>query len=296
MSKKESYFEEVALKDYLSFHDNPRQRNTVMRAKDAKKKHLAKWREHFRLIQVAELPNGQRYLIDAHTRRYLIKSSHFQQKDLPNKFFAYIIPAKNYKEVEELYESCDSTSAVEKKRDAMYSTMKSLGYIFQSDRFQAPSLFGCVAVLNCSNVKSGDYESWMSLWYEELIVLDKFRLPKGNKAGKGGPVVITATAIAGALQLINKGYADEVHAFLLDLQTDNGTKKGTSRCGVQCLIEWMATADIAKGGGAIAYPVILDKFMVAFNMYINKGRAPSISNKQYTKAMRKKYECIKTAV
>ena len=295
MSKKESYFAEVSLRDYMSFHDNPRQRNTVMRAKDAKKKHLSKWQEHFRLIQVAELPTGQRYLIDAHTRRYLIESGHFPSKSLPNNFYAYVIPAKTRKEVEELYESCDSTSAVEKKRDAMYSTMKSLGYIFQSDRFQAPSLFGCVATLNCENVESGDYHAWMSLWYEELKVLDGFCLPKGNKAGKGGPVVITATAIACTLQLINRGYADEAHAFLIDLKTDNGTKKGTSRCGVQCFIEWMATADIVKGGGGVAYPIIRDKFMVAFDMYINEKKAPSINSRHFTKVLRKKYECIKIA-
>ena len=290
---KESYFEEVSLSDYKSFHENPRQRNTALRAKDAKRKHLSKWREHFRLIQVAELPSGQRYLIDAHTRRHLIKSGHFSAKDLPNTFYAYVIPAKNRKEVEQLYDSCDSTSAVEKKRDAMYSTMKSLGYVFQSDRFQAPSLFGCVAPLNCKDVKSGNYKEWMTLWYEELKVLDGFRLPKGNKAGKGGTNVITAAAIAATLQLINRGYADEVHSFLLDLQTDNGCKKGTQRCGVQCFIEWMGTAEIVKGGGATSYPIILEKFMVAFDMYIKNGRKDSINSKKYTKPMRKKYECIK---
>lgn len=278
--------EKVTVKDFLTYKSNPRQRNTEDRAEKAKKDHLVKWIDEHSVFFVAELPNGERYLCDAHTRQYLIQTGHFPKADLPKYLIAIVVDAKNLKEVEDKYRYFDSSKAGETASDKNYSAMKSLGHTFKSARLQKPTDLGAIPTVCCEGVKSGDQDTWMKLWKKELIKFDNYDIPKGSAKGVGK--TLTAGVIAASVQLISNGY--DVKDFLLKVRNDEGKKDRSQKCGVQHLVEWLTTTE-EKTSGAIGYKNVAEKTLACFSLYESgklQTRFPKL-----TKGFRKKYVKIK---
>ena len=289
--RKPPYSEEISLEQYMSYDENPIQRKTGLRLSGAKKNHLKKFKAPHAVIMVAEYPewqNKQRVLIDGHTRRACIRDGHFPPMDVPETFLANVFSINNQEQAEALYEMFDNKASVETSSDKNYSVMKSLGYEFQSERFQKPTDLGAVSQLCCDKVGAGDTKEWMRLWKEELMELDSYNIPKGKV--KGSPKFLTAPVIAVGLQLINKKFPN-VKDFLMKIRDDGGRKSGATKCGVQHLVDWMLTTKLPKAG-AEGYAIVAEKTKACFHLYQSgkmQSQTPKLGKKQ-----RELYTTIKT--
>ena len=278
--------EKITIEEFLTYKENPRQRNTVTHAEDAKKDHLAEWVDEHGVVFVAELPSGKRYLLDAHTRQYLIETGHFSKADLPKHLIAIVVDAKDLKEVEDKYRYFDSNKSNETASDKNYSAMKSLGYDFKSERLQKPTDLGAIPTVCCEGVKNSDHDTWMKLWKKEIIKFDNYDIPKGAARGVGK--TLTAGVIAASVQLISNGY--DVRDFLLKIRNDEGDKVQTKKCGVQHLVDWLTTTE-EKTSGAAGYRNVAEKTLACFSLYESgkmQARFPKL-----TKKMSKKYTKVK---
>ena len=276
----------ITLEQFLTYKDNPRQRNTKQRAEWAKKKHLAKWCEEHGVIFVSELPSGTRYINEGHTRQFLIREGHFPTSDLPEKLIAIVVSASNLEEVAEKYRYYDSRDTVEQASDKNFSSMRALGHKFKSERFQKPTDLGAIPTVCCEGVANGDQDTWMKLWLDEIIELDNYNIPKGTAKGVGK--TLTAGVLAAAVQLISNGY--DVKDFILKVRNDGGSKQGSKKCGVQHLVDWITTTD-EKTSGAKGYPNVADKTLACFDLYYNGNMQTKLP--KLTKPLRKKYVKIK---
>ena len=288
---EKTWYERITMQQFMSYKTNPRQRDTEERVKDAKLNrarmgHLKKFMPHHAWIHASDL-NGIRYLADAHTRQLLIKEKHFPSSDLPTHFHAMVESAKDMDEVEDHYRYYDSPACVEQASDKNFSAARSLGYKFKSERFKKLTGLGAIPQVCCRGVKNADTDVWMSLWMDELMKLDGYDLPKGNKKGVGK--TITAPVLAATVMLINRGYY--VKDFLMKIRDDDGDKKGSRKCGAQHFVDWITTTDERTSGGG-GYPNVAEKTIACFDLFY-KGKM-QVKLPKYTKDMETKYTKIKT--
>lgn len=277
---------QITLKEYLEINDNPKQRNTLLRAKSAKKNHLAEWHPVHSFISASRF-KGQLYLNDGHTRRELIRQGHFEPEDLPSKFHLAIIECDLYEEICNNYDCYDTKSAVESASDSNYSLFKHLGHEFESERFSKPTDLGAIQSLACNNCKTR--EDWVRAWFDEVVALDRFHIPAGTP--KGVEKTLFAGAIAAIVMLINRGYSEEVKQFAIDVRADNGIKKGSSRDGVQLFVEWILTTP-EKTSGYEGYKRVAQKFIVCFDLWLKGHRKSTIP--AFTKKLSSKYWVVKS--
>lgn len=278
---------EITLEQYLEILDNPKQRNTELRAKSAKKKHLSEWHPAHSFVS-ASLFEGKLYLNDGHTRRELIRQGHFSPEDLPETYHLAVIECDRYEDVCDNYDCYDSKSAVESASDTNYSLFKHLGHEFKSQRFQKPTDLGAIHSLACDGTVV-TREDWVRAWFSEVVELDRFDIPAGTAKGVGK--TLTAGAIAAAVMLIHRGYGDKVRQFILDVRADRGEKKGQSRDGVQLFVEWILSTG-EKTSGYLGYKNVAEKFIVCFDLWLKGHRRCSIPTA--TKKLLSKYLVIKS--
>ncbi len=271
----------IKIAEYLEINDNPRQRNTELRAKTAKRKHLSEWSPAHELISVSRLPCGEMYLNDGHTRRFLIEEGHFDDDSLPKHVWAFIIDVENEEQAAENYKCYDSKESVEQASDMNYSTMKELGHVFKSERFQKPSDLGAVNAVCCDG-SAVTREDWMSLWFDEIIELDEYDIPKGS--ARGVKKTVTAGFISGCLMLIGREY--DVKDFILAVRGNLGSKSGGKKCGVQHFCDWITNTE-EKTSGYEGYLNVMRKTLSCFDLWYRDHMQTKLPG--YSKRIKEKY-------
>lgn len=273
-----TYSKDFTIDQWLQCHDNPRQRNTELRAGRAKKKHLCNWKSVHNSIAISKL-NGEYYLNDSHTRRYLYEEGHFDGCEMPTHLQAFVIECDTIEEVVENYKCYDAKQAVEKASDEYYSQMKELGYVFKSKRFEEPTSLGAIQTVCCDGTIQNT-EEWMTAWFEELKILDGYMLPKGNTSVG---TTVTAGLFAACVMLINQNY--DVKDFILDIRNDMGQKKGSKRCGVDWFIKFILNPE-ENTSGYNGYKNVAKTAIACFHLYLNdkmSARMPDKEAKQLEK-------------
>lgn len=267
-----TYNEDFTIEQWLKCKDNPRQRNTELRAGRAKKKHLCKWKSVHNSIAVSRL-GGEDFLNDSHTRRYLYEDGHFDGCRTPKVLQAFVIECDTIEEVAENYKCYDSKQSVEKASDEYYSQMKELGYVFKSKRFEEPTSLGAIQTVCCDGTIQTT-EDWMTAWFQELKTLDGYMLPKGNTSVGA---TVTAGLLAACVMLINQGY--DVKDFILDIRNDLGNKTGSKRCGVSWFIKFILDPE-ENTSGYNGYKNVAKTAIACFHLYLNGNMSSRMPEKE----------------
>jgi hypothetical protein len=114
--------EEVPLAEFLKHPEVDTQRDTVGRAGRAYRSHLRNDSPLHALVFLAELPDGQRVVIDACTRRYLWE----QGKKTPlETVTAYTVKCANVEDARQFYFHLDNAKAVDRAGDVAFGLLRS---------------------------------------------------------------------------------------------------------------------------------------------------------------------------
>jgi len=106
---------------FLSHPECDTQRDTEGRAAKAFRSHLKLESPLHGLVFIAELPEGDRYIIDACTRRYLWQEG--KKKALEN-IVAYTVLCDSLEEARQFYFQLDSSSAVDRSADVAFGLLR----------------------------------------------------------------------------------------------------------------------------------------------------------------------------
>jgi hypothetical protein len=122
------------LNTFIKIPDNPRQRDTEVRAAKAVKKHLSHLHPSHTVVSIARLPNGDEYKLDGHTRCYLWDSEELEK---PETVLCLVYELDTIEQVKDFYRAFDSSNASETSNDKVYSALRdAFGYQPQSELFK----------------------------------------------------------------------------------------------------------------------------------------------------------------
>lgn len=110
---------------FMTYPEVHCQRNTQQRVGQTAKLLLSSPSIRHLEVAVAEYPDGRRVVIDGNTRR-LAWQTYSEQLDVPEFVIATIYPVKDQNEAEKLYETFDSSKAVETSKNKLYSAMRTI--------------------------------------------------------------------------------------------------------------------------------------------------------------------------
>ncbi|MDX2370866.1 MAG: hypothetical protein QNK36_21100 [Colwellia sp.] len=123
-----------SLDAFIEIPDNPRQRDTAVRAGKAVKKHLSHLHPSHTVVSIARLPNGEEYKLDGHTRCYLWDSEELER---PSHVTYLVYELETVEQVKDFYRAFDSSSAAETSNDKVYSSLRdAFGYQPSSELFK----------------------------------------------------------------------------------------------------------------------------------------------------------------
>ena len=111
--------------DFMTYAEVHCQRNTQQRVGQTAKLLANNPSVRHLEVAVAEYPDGKRVVIDGNTRR-LAWQTYSEQLDVPEFVIATIYPVKDQTEAEKLYETFDSSKAVETSKNKLYSAMRTI--------------------------------------------------------------------------------------------------------------------------------------------------------------------------
>lgn len=113
--------EEMPLDVFLSHPEVDTQRDTEGRAARAYRSHLKVDSPLHGLVFIAELDNGERYIIDACTRRYLWEQG---KKNPLDSVLSYTVKCQNLDDARRFYFHLDSGTAVDKASDVAFGLLR----------------------------------------------------------------------------------------------------------------------------------------------------------------------------
>ena len=127
--------------EFSEILENPRQRNTHRHAAKACRRHLKEGHPAHAKVNIAQLPCGTRYKLDAHTRAYLWTDGRLPA---PVQLSADVWECKNIDEVEQLYLTFDNRDAAEQNNMLLFGSLRSLGLEISSGLLQNAGLYAAL--------------------------------------------------------------------------------------------------------------------------------------------------------
>ena len=237
----ETYMTTMTAAEWASVPDNPRQRDTVARA--SKAKHLDVLEPTHTMVSIAELPDGKRYKLDAHTRAYKWQANPDLAPKMDLDVRVYLVP--DLSEVKRLYTHFDGKAAVETAADAVFGGMREVRLTPKSEfvrraRFAA-ALTEAYRYLCGDIIKVSHYER-VRFFQKDIRSLDSF---VGATKKMCSPATCTYL-------MAHRKHGDGVNDFFQRFIRDEGVKDGKRRDCVQWFSELMNDyAKSARGKGPV---------------------------------------------
>lgn len=229
-------FRKMTVEQWISIHDNPRQRPTEQHAERAIKQHLREYSITQDTVFAAALPGGRLVKLDGHTRAFLWASGQLQK---PPCVYVRVYLAANMEEAKELYTHFDSRPATETTREQIGGAMQEAGIEISSGLLK----YGAYkSALNKLQAGAQTVYQIVAGWRRELQLLDSCGFTK-NSLKTGG--------VLGALILLRTRTAEHVLAFLDRVRGDRGIKaeQGSDAVEMFCRLNDQA----GRGGEAGIY-------------------------------------------
>lgn len=230
----EVYIVPMTIEEWAAVPGNPRQRNTEAHAKVA----LA-WLTRFSPthldVAMAELPNGNRFKLDGHTRDYSWTRNLIPRPPQPLRVRVY--PVRNLAEVLELYTHFDNAKVAESTGDRTFGAMREIGFqahgaFLGRCRFsrgvRAASAYAGGMIADHETRGVAEYDL-LPPWRAELELLDAL---DPDVRTFPGPLV-------SAFLLTCRRRAGKAQDFWLRYKGKEGRREGKQRDPVQALLELM---------------------------------------------------------
>lgn len=206
--------------EWLRVADCPIQRDTEEHAKKARNKHLKTASPTHSRVSAAQLPDGEIYKLDGHTRALLWKDGSLEA---PPYLFVDMYMVDFMSEVEDLYKQFDNSDAVETASDKLRGAFRLHGFKPESGLILFGGLTSAITVLDGKS-KSNIYSS-ITPWMEAIKLIDGCGFTNTR---------FTAGVLAAAL-LTAQIYGAEATEFWVRFANDDGRKTADGRDGVQAL-------------------------------------------------------------
>lgn len=221
----------LTVAQWITMRDNPRQRDTVARARKAwwlSEETLEPHRE----VHMAVLPDGTEYKIDGHTRAYLWSTGEAMP---PDEVLAVVYDCATIEDVVDLYMMFDAAEAADSITDLLFGLAREQDVHFQSEllasfKFAAAMAMAQDAVFGPGSYKRRYLKTIFGNWLKQLRLVDAVA-PTHN--------AFPAPVLTGGLLILRKNEAEAV-PFLQAYQSNSGTKGGGKMDGVQALFEYIA--------------------------------------------------------
>ena len=245
----ETYMTTMTAAEWASVADNPRQRDTVGRA--ARARHLDVLEPTHTLVSIAELPDGKRFKLDAHTRAYKWQANPELAPKSDLDVRVYLVA--DIGEVKRLYTHFDGKAAVETAADAVFGGMREVRLTPKSEfvrraRFAAALTEAYRYV--CGDLLKVTHYERVRFFHKQIRSLDSF-------VGATKRMCSPATCV---YLMAHKKHGDKVNDFFQRYIKDEGVKDGKRRDCVQWFTELMAEyVKSARGKGPV------------FNHYVGHG-------------------------
>lgn len=237
----ETYMTTMTSEEWASVADNPRQRDTVGRA--SKAKHLDVLEPTHTLVSIAELPDGRRFKLDAHTRAYKWQANPELAPASDLDVRVYVVADVN--EVKRLYTHFDGKAAVETAADAVFGGMREARIVPKSE-FVRRARFAAALTeayrYSCGDLIKVTHYERVRFFQKQVRSLDSF-------VGSTRRMCSPATCV---YLLAHKKHGDAVNEFFGRYISDEGIKDGKRRDCVQWFTELMSEyVKSARGKGPV---------------------------------------------
>lgn len=214
---------EMSVLDWIAVKDNPRQRNTEKRAKQARLKHLSKYQKVHRCVFAATHNGDILCKIDGHTRAMLWQMGELESPP-DGKVEVVLIEVSGMNEAKELYDMMDAQLSVKKPSDNIYGACRELGFRLDSFLLRGCAFNTQLKIATTGKKFSGNTYAMVREWKKELIALDQLALSSQNTILIS--VMLTAIRLDGSVQ------AGE---FFRNLDKNNGSKTNQGYDGIELL-------------------------------------------------------------
>lgn len=260
--------EVMTVKQWHKVPENPRQRDTVGRAKRAK--HLREYHPTHGIVYAARLKNGVMFKLDGHTRDFLWSAGEVKP---PANINVTIFQVETIEDVKSLYEMFDSRKAVKTANDGVCGAFREVGLSPETPWISKGGVSAAIKMArNVTLGKTGspngiDIGEAVGVLREEIIQLDSI-LPKRNKFSTG-------VVLAALLTFRKDGL--EAAMFWRAYNENGGVKDARGSDGVDALSRLHDSMRVAKrlgGGGNVLN--IASKALSAYQAYKSVRRVSNL--------------------
>lgn len=261
---REPQYIDMSPEDWAHIPDNPRQRDTELHA--LKATYLNEFRPPHALVDMAVLPDGQRFKLNGHTRSFLWST---KKVPAPLRLRVTVYPLNSFADVIEAYGWFDSAAASERGADIIQGAFKANGVRLKTGMLRNGRV-GTALRLLFSQFTSAYGKNWhdYELVYQavrhfstELNLLD---------AMSPSPKMFPPGIQMAALITLKHDHADAIDFWKL-YADQRGSKNGPTMDAVQALIEAVMKSKVGKQKGHATQQEIFAKALSAFQAYQSRN-------------------------
>lgn len=166
---------EMSVLEWIAVRDNPRQRNTLQRAKIASRKHLRTYHKVHAFVFAACKQGSVLCKLDGHTRAALWQSGELSPPH-DGKVTVCLIEVANMAEAKMVYDMLDAAPSVKKPSDTIYGACRENAFVLQSHLLRSCAFATQLKIATTGKRFSGDIYAMVKEWKQELIELDSWGL------------------------------------------------------------------------------------------------------------------------
>jgi hypothetical protein len=229
---------EMPIEKWASVEDNPRQRDTEMRAQRAK--HLFKFSPDHATVMAARLPSGKLIKLDGHTRTFLWQNGSVQG---PETVRVVTFDVADMDEAKELYTHFDSDKAVERGNEKISGAFREYGLNPQSALLRSGRIANALRVARraLGMGQSSDVYEIMGALKKPIKLLDSLMLNKHT----------FPTGMVAAIIITTARYGEDALPFWRAVLANAGSKIDGEMDGVQACYELQLHAQGKYGESAV---------------------------------------------
>ena len=234
----------MTVEDFHDIPDNPRQRDTERHARIALKKHLAVPHPVHRCVAVAQLPNGDMYKLDGHTRSLLWSDGRL---DAPDELTVDVWFCRDLDEAKQYYSTYDNNAAMETSVNKAFGALRECGYAASSSlvkqtRYTGGMRMAYLLLEGGSTGRAYDPYTATPEWLAEIKLLDCLHFSKH---------VFTAGPM-GAFFLCYRLYGDPILPFFIGVNNKLGNSVNGRHDMVGAYVNYIERAHAAGAiGGSV---------------------------------------------
>lgn len=252
----------MTVEEWFEVSDNPIQRNTELHAKKARNKHLKAASPTHARVSAAQLPSGEVYKLDGHTRSLLWKE---QSLDAPKILYVDVYHVDNLQQVEDLYKQFDNPTAGEVASDKLHGAFRLHGFQPKSTLVVHGGVTSAIQLLENDNGRSSspfNIYTQVTPWVSALREIDGCQFSNGQ----------FVSGLMAAMLLSTQIYGPSALDFWKAYANDEGTKAKGIKCPVQALTDLINEKRNKKQlGGRYQMQEIASKAISCFEMWRSGG-------------------------